>query len=121
VPRKNGAMPRKNRAKGVQLAVARLLLTYAVLPNDVSQSTSMLIEGPARAGEGSKGQRQARQPKGKATNQHIPCFSWRPHVAVTKQHRLSKRQTQRPQHANKRHRQRKKGELVSSSMHSAGT
>ena len=44
-------MLEENKPKGVQLAVALLLLTIAVLPNDISQSTSMLNEGLARAAD----------------------------------------------------------------------
>jgi len=42
-------MLEENKPKGVQLAVALLLLTNAVLPNDISQSTSMLNERTSKS------------------------------------------------------------------------
>jgi len=67
-------MPVENRAKEVQLAVA--VAQHAVLPDDVSKSTSTMNEGLATAkdskGRRQQGRRQTRQPKGQATNKHSP-------------------------------------------------
>ncbi len=92
-------MPVENRAKEVQLAVA--VAQHAVLPDDVSKSTSTMNEGLATAKD-SKGRRQ-QGVEGKQGNRKAkpPTSTALAHNTVTKQHGLSKRQTQKPWQAKK--------------------